>query len=252
VTDPVRLQKVLARAGVASRRKVEDLIVAGRVRVNGQRAELGRRVDVSKDKVEVDGNRVPLDPELVYYLLNKPAGTVSTASDPEGRPTVIDLVPVAARIWSVGRLDVDTEGALLLTNDGELTERLTHPRHGVPKTYLARVPPGLPGRALKDLLGGVELEDGPARAQAVRLVERGPGGVLVEVTVGEGRNRMVRRMFESIGTRVDRLVRTSIGPLMLGRLKPGQFRRLGPAEVNALYAAGSRPGDDKGTGRHVD
>jgi 23S rRNA pseudouridine2605 synthase len=252
VSDPVRLQKVLARAWIASRRKVEDLIVAGRVRVNGVRAELGRRVDVSKDKVEVDGNRVPLDPELVYYLLNKPAGAVSTASDPGGRPTVVELVPVEARIWPVGRLDVDSEGALVLTNDGDLTERLTHPRHAVPKTYLARVPPGLPSRALKALLEGVELDDGPARAQAVNLVERGPGGALVEVTVTEGRNRMVRRMFESVGTRVDRLVRTSIGPLMLGRLKPGQFRRLGPPEVSALYAVGSRPANDKGTGRHVD
>jgi 23S rRNA pseudouridine2605 synthase len=242
VTEPERLQKVLARAGVGSRRGVEDLIAEGRVLVNGEPAQLGRKVDVSKDKVEVDGNPVPLDPELVYYLLNKPVGAVSTVSDPRGRPTVIDLAGLEPRLWPVGRLDVDSEGAVLLTNDGKLTDLITHPRYEVPKTYLARLPPGLPARALKSLTSGVELEDGPARATAVRLVERSPRGVLVEITITEGRNRQVRRMFEALGTRVDRLVRTAIGPLMLGRLKPGRIRRLGPAEVRALYAAGTSGG----------
>jgi 23S rRNA pseudouridine2605 synthase len=248
VSEPERLQKVLARAGVASRRRVEDMMAAGRVRVNGERAELGRRVDISKDKVEVDGVRVPLDPDLVYYLMNKPAGVVSTAADPQGRPTVVDVVDLDARVWPVGRLDVDSEGAILLTNDGELTELLTHPRYQVPKTYLARVPPGLSAKALKALKGGVELDDGPARAVAVRLVERTSSGALIEIAIAEGRNRQVRRMLEAVGSRVDRLVRTAIGPLMLGRLKPGQIRRLGPAEVSALYAAGHGAGDRQGDG----
>jgi 23S rRNA pseudouridine2605 synthase len=242
VTEPERLQKVLARAGVASRRRVEELIAAGRVLVNGEVARLGQRVDASKDKVEVDGSPIPLDPDLVYYLLNKPAGVVATASDPDGRPTVLDVADLETRVWPVGRLDIDSEGALLLTNDGELTERVAHPRHGVPKTYLARIPPGLPNKALQSLVRGVELDDGPARAQDLKVVARGPAGSLIEITIAEGRNRQVRRMFEAIGTRVDGLVRTAIGPLMLGRLKPGRLRKLGPAEVRALYAAGTVTG----------
>jgi 23S rRNA pseudouridine2605 synthase len=221
---------------------VEELISAGRVVVNGSTAELGQRIDPSKDKVEVDGSPVALDPELVYYLFNKPVGVVSTASDPEGRPTVLDVADVGARVWPVGRLDIDSEGVILLTNDGDLTERLTHPRYEVPRTYLARVPPGLPNRALQSLLRGVELDDGPARAQEVRVVSRGSSGTLIEITITEGRNRQVRRMFEAVGSKVDALVRTSIGPLMLGRLKPGRVRRLGPAEVQALYAAGAHAG----------
>ena len=247
MSEGERLQKVLARAGVASRRRVEALISEGRVTVNGSPARLGQKVDASKDQVEVDGSRVPLDPRLVYYLLNKPVGVVSTASDPAGRSTVLDVAGLEARVWPVGRLDVDSEGAILLTNDGELTEILTHPRPGVPKTYLAAVPPGLGRREVQALLRGVELEDGPARALSVRTVSRGPRGALVEVTIAQGRNRQVRRMLEAVGSRADRLVRTSIGPLMLGRLKPGRVRRLGPAEVQALYAAPTRR-DRQGNG----
>lgn len=237
-----RLQKVLAKAGLGSRRAVEELIAGGRVRVNGSRATLGRRIDPAKDKVEVDGYTIPVQPDLVCYLLNKPAGTVSTAGDPQGRPTAVDLVDPSVRVWPVGRLDIDSEGALLLTNDGDLTMRLTHPRFGVPKTYVAEVEGSVGRDALVALGRGVELEDGPTNPARVRLLERVAGGSLLEITITEGRNRQVRRMMEAVGHPVRRLVRTAIGPLKLGRLKPGTLRRLAPVEVRALYAAAS---DDK-------
>ena len=230
-----RLQKVLARAGLGSRRAVEELIAAGRVRVNGVPARLGQRVTPTKDKVEVDGSLVPLDVALVHYLLNKPAGVVTTAADPEGRATVLDLVDLPVRVWPVGRLDVDSEGLLLLTNDGTIGYRLTHPRFEVPKTYVVEVAGGVPDRSLRTLARGVELDDGVARAARVSVLERGRGGTLVELTVTEGRNRLVRRMFEAVDQRVLRLVRTELGPLKLGHLKPGSVRRLSPAEVRALY-----------------
>ena len=240
-----RLQKALARAGVGSRRAVEELIAAGRVRVNGAPARLGRRVDARKDKVEVDGLPVPLDPDLVYYLLNKPEGVVSTAADPQGRVTVVDLVDAGVRVWPVGRLDVGSEGALVLTNDGELTMRLTHPRYEVPKSYLVEVAGAMGGRASRRLARGVSLEDGTTRPARVEVVETGTRGSVVEITISEGRNRQVRRMMESVGHPVRRLVRTSIGPLKLGRLKPGTARRLSPTEVTALYAATESRPDNK-------
>lgn len=232
-----RLQKVLAHAGVASRRAVEEMIAGGRVTVNGRPARLGQKVDPTKDEVQVDGSRVPLQTDLVWYVVNKPTGVVSTASDPEGRPTVVELVDAPARVWPVGRLDIDSEGLVLLTNDGDLTHRLTHPSFEVPKTYLVEVSGGLGDQAIRRLLKGVELEDGPASATRVQVVDRRPGGTLVEVTITQGRNRQVRRMFEAVGSRVLRLVRVSLGPLMLGRLKPGRARRLGPEEVRTLYRA---------------
>lgn len=232
-----RLQKVLARAGFGSRRAAEDLIAAGRVRVNGRVAELGRRVDVSKDKVEVDGSLIPVEPDLAYYLVNKPEGVVTTASDEAGRPTVVDLVDAGRRVWPVGRLDVATEGALILCNDGELTYRLTHPAFEVPKTYLAEVRGAVNQGVLRRLRGGVELDDGPTGPATVRLVDRLAGGALVEITIREGRNRQIRRMIEAVGCRVGGLVRTHIGPLALGRLKPGTARRLSAEEVSALYRA---------------
>lgn len=237
-----RLQKVLARAGVASRRAVEELIAAGRVKVNGAPARLGQRVDPTKDEVEVDGSLIPLRADLLYYLLNKPTGVVSTASDPDGRRTVLDLLDPAVRVWPVGRLDLDSEGALLLTNDGELTLRLTHPRYEVPKTYVAELTGTVGPRALRRLARGVELEDGLTAPAEASLLERRPGSTLVEITIREGRNRQVRRMAEAIGHPVRRLVRVAIGPLRLGRLRPGSFRKLGPAEVRQLYAAVSVDG----------
>lgn len=234
---PERLQKVLAHAGLGSRRAVEDMIRAGRIRVNGQRAELGRRVDPHKDEVEVDGSLYPLRSDLVYYLLNKPVGVVATSEDPERRTTVLDLVEVDPRIWPVGRLDLDTEGAILLTNDGDLTHRLTHPSFGVPKTYLAEMQ-GVVGKpVIRRLATGVALEDGMTRPAGVKVLGRAPGSTLVELTIKEGRNRQVRRMGEAVGHPVLRLVRSSFGPLSLGRLKPGSFRRLGTPEIRQLYRA---------------
>jgi 23S rRNA pseudouridine2605 synthase len=233
-----RLQKVLARAGVGSRRSVEELIAAGRVRVNGRRAHLGLRIDPSKDKVEVDGLAVPLGIGVVHYLLNKPRGVVTTAADESGRPTVLDMVDPAVRVWPVGRLDFDSEGALILTNDGELTQRLTHPSFHVPKTYVAEVQGRLGGPALRRLRRGVELDDGPTLPADAVVLEQVRGSTLVELTVHEGRNRLVRRMFEAVGHPVVRLVRTAIGPIALGRLKPGAVRKLGPEEVRLLYNSG--------------
>ena len=228
---------MLARAGVASRRAADELIAAGRVQVNGRPAELGRRIDPDKDVVEVDGSRIPVAQSLVHYLLNKPRGVVTTADDPEGRPTVLDLVDPAVRVWPVGRLDVDTEGALLLTNDGDLTLRLTHPRFKVPKTYVAEVRGAVSRRTLRALAQGIELEEGRTAPAKVQLLGRTAASSLVELSLSEGRNRQVRRMFEATGHDVIRLARTAIGPLILGRLKPGQLRRLAPAEVQALYRA---------------
>jgi 23S rRNA pseudouridine2605 synthase len=233
-----RIQKVLARAGVASRRAIEEMIVRGRIRVNGERVELGRRIDASKDLVEVDGSRVPLEADLVHYLMNKPVGVVTTARDDEGRETVMDLLDdIDVRVYPVGRLDLDSEGAVLLTNDGDLALRLTHPRFGVSKTYLAEVEGSVKDKTVRQLARGVELEDGVTEPARARLIERAPGGTLVEITLTEGRNRQVRRMLESVGHPVRRLVRTAIGPLMLGRLKPATYRRLKPEEVRELYRA---------------
>jgi 23S rRNA pseudouridine2605 synthase len=228
-----RLQKVLARHGVGSRRACEELISAGRVAVNGEVADLGRRVDPSLDRVTVDGTPIGVRPGLVYYLLNKPAGVVSTASDPQGRPTVMDLVPDQTRVHPVGRLDADTEGLLLLTNDGELTFHLTHPRFGVEKEYLVVVE-GAPKRGiLRHLREGVLLDDGPTAPARVALVA--PNAL--RITVHEGRNRQVRRMCEAVGHPVRRLVRTRIGPLRVGGLAPGEWRQLAPHEVWALRQA---------------
>ena len=228
-----RIQKVLAAAGVASRRAVEEMVAEGRITVNGQPARLGQRVDPDADEVEVDGIPVGLRADLAYYLLNKPPGVVTTASDPQGRPTVVTLVPAEPRVFPVGRLDADSEGLLLLTNDGGLTHRLTHPSFGVDKEYLAHVE-GRPSRgALRRLREGVELDDGPAQAVAVSH----PEPSVVRIVVHEGRNRMVRRMCEAVGHPVIRLVRTRIGPLADRKLPPGQWRELRPEEVRALERA---------------
>lgn len=235
--DGERLQKVLARAGIGSRRAVEELIREGRVAVNGEPARLGQRVDLRKDEVALDGSRVPLLTELASYLLNKPAGVVTTAADEAGRVAVLDLLGVDARVWPVGRLDMDTEGALILTNDGDLTLGLTHPRFGVTKTYVAEVRGSVGRRALRDLARGIELEDGPAAAMEARLSGRSGGNSMLELVLLEGRNRQVRRMMEAVGHPVVRLVRTGIGPLHLGRLKSGTVRRLSGAEVRGLYRA---------------
>ena len=240
MSEPERIQKVLAAAGVASRRAVEGMVAEGRITVNGLPARLGQRVDPDHDAVEVDGVPVGLRTDLVYYLLNKPPGVVTTASDPQGRPTVVDMVPSEPRVYPVGRLDADSEGLLLLTNDGGLTHRLTHPSFGVPKEYLAHVE-GRPSRgALRKLRDGVELDDGAAQAVAVSL----PEPSVIRIVVHEGRNRLVRRMCEAVGHPVIRLVRTRIGPLADRKLPPGQWRALSRREVRELERQGAELTDN--------
>ncbi|MGH9069009.1 MAG: pseudouridine synthase [Acidimicrobiales bacterium] len=229
-----RLQKVLARVGFGSRRACEGLIEAGRVTVNGAPARLGQRVAVDADRVEVDGEPVGARPGLVYYLLNKPAGVITTASDPEGRPNVVDLVPAYPRVFPVGRLDAATEGLLVLTNDGELAQHLTHPSRGVDTEYLAEVE-GRPSRGtLRRLREGVELEDGRTAPARVSLVAPGT----LRIVIHEGRNRQVRRMGAAVGHPVRRLVRTRVGPLADRSLAPGAWRQLSLDEVRALGRAG--------------
>ena len=228
-----RLQKVLARVGLGSRRICEDLIAEGRVTVNGDVAELGRRVDPERDRVVVDGVPIGVRPGLVHYLLNKPPGVVTTASDPQRRPTVVELVPAEPRVFPVGRLDLDTEGLLLLTNDGDLANRIAHPSHGVPKEYLAEVEREPSRGALRRLREGVELADGitaPAQASLV-------APTLVRLIIHEGRNRQVRRMLEAVGHPVVRLIRTRIGPIADQRLAPGRWRPLTNDELRSLEQA---------------
>jgi 23S rRNA pseudouridine2605 synthase len=225
-----RLQKVLAAAGIGSRRACEELIEEGRVTVDGEVAVLGRRVDPDVAEVAVDGVPVSVRPGLVYYLLNKPKGVVVTASDPQGRPTALDLVPREPRVFSVGRLDADTEGLIIFTNDGELAHRLAHPSFGVEKEYLVEVD-GIPTAGqVRQLRTGVMLDDGvtaPARASTV-------GPRTLKLTIHEGRNRQVRRMLAAVGHHVVRLVRVRIGPVSDRSLAPGEWRPLTPADVRGL------------------
>ncbi|MFI2102487.1 pseudouridine synthase [Isoptericola sp. NPDC019693] len=237
VADGVRLQKVLAQAGLGSRRKCEELIAEGHVEVDGVLVtELGVRVDPATAVVHVDGMRVQLDTSKITLALNKPLGVVSTMSDPEGRPTLADLVKDRPeRLFHVGRLDADSEGLLLLTNDGELANRLAHPRYEIRKTYLVTVSGGeFYPRHAKQLTDGVELEDGLARADKVRVVDSVPGEIMLEVVLHEGRNRIVRRMLDAVGFPVTRLVRTRIGPIALGDLRAGRSRVLGRTELGTL------------------
>jgi 23S rRNA pseudouridine2605 synthase len=235
VTEPTseRLQKILARAGLGSRRTCEELIESGVVTLNGQVATLGDKADAATDVIAVDGVRIGTQPGLVHYLLNKPAGVVTTAADTHGRPTVIELVPAEPRVFPVGRLDQDTEGLLLLTNDGDLTQQLTHPSFGVEKEYVAAVE-GTPTRAaVRRLREGVELDDGVTAPAKVAIVEPN----VLRITIHEGRNRQVRRMCDAIGHPVTRLVRTRIGPLADRSLAPGEWRPLRIDEVRALERA---------------
>jgi 23S rRNA pseudouridine2605 synthase len=224
---------VLARAGIGSRRVCEELIADRRVAVDGHIAPLGKRVDVETSLVTVDNVPIAIKPDLVYYLLNKPTGVVTTADDPQGRPTVVDLVPDSTRVYPVGRLDMDTEGMLLVTNDGELTHRLTHPSFGVDKEYLAHVE-GTPSRgSLRRLREGIDLDDGVTAPAKASLLDPS----LIRLVIHEGRNRQVRRMCEAIGHPVKRLVRTRIGPLIDRNLKAGEWRPLEQSEVRSLEQA---------------
>lgn len=235
--DGIRLQKVLAQAGLGSRRVCEDLIARRRVTVNGEVAALGRRVDPERDVIEVDGARIGVRPGLVHYLLNKPAGVITTAADTHGRRTVTELVPAEPRVFPVGRLDADTEGLLILTNDGDLAHRLQHPAYGVPKTYVAQVH-GVVGKDVgRQLRDGVELEDGLAKADSFKLVDSLPGHSIVEIVIHEGRKHIVRRMMDEVGFPVEMLARTQVGPVRLGELRPGRYRALAAEEVAQLYRA---------------
>ena len=232
-----RLQKVLARVGIGSRRVCEDLIAEGRVLVDGEVAVLGRRVDVETALIELDGAPIGVRPDLVHYLLNKPAGVVTTADDPRGRPTVVGLVPTEPRVFPVGRLDFDTEGLLLLTNDGELAHRLTHPSFGVEKEYVAELQ-GSPSRAaLRRLREGIQLDDGVTAQARAALLEPS----VLRLTIHEGRNRQVRRMCDAIGHPVVRLIRTRIGPLADRSLAPGAWRELTVDELRSLQRAVAGP-----------
>lgn len=234
----VRLQKAIADAGLCSRRKAESLIAQGRVKVNGQVVrEQGVKVNLHVDQIEVDGKRLNSNPRVnVYYLLNKPVGVVTSVSDPQGRPTVVGLIPTEHRIFPVGRLDVDTEGLLLLTNDGELAYRLTHPSYEVKKVYEARLKGDVSDETVRRLAEGVVLEDGKTWPARVRVLRRDGDATLVSIAIHEGRNRQVRRMAEAVGHPVVSLRRVGFGRLTLGKLPVGGWRRLLPREVKQLYA----------------
>jgi 23S rRNA pseudouridine2605 synthase len=246
----VRLQKVLAQAGVASRRAAEELIAAGRVSVDGTVVrEMGRRVDPATAVVHVDGARIVLRDDLIYLALNKPGGVLSAMSDDRGRPCVGDLLvergfveeefegSSRTRLFHVGRLDADTEGLLLLTNDGELGHRLMHPSYEVEKTYLAEVRGQVPRDVGRRLREGIELDDGPVAVDSFKLVDSAPGRSLLEVVLHEGRKHVVRRLLDAVGYPVQRLVRTAVGEVKLGNQRPGRFRALTQQEIGSLYRA---------------
>jgi 23S rRNA pseudouridine2605 synthase len=241
VHDPegVRLQKVLAQAGLGSRRACEALITAGRVSVDDQIVlELGVRVDPRSSVIHVDGLRLQLDQSVITIALNKPLGVVSTMHDPEGRPSLAEFVQGREeRLFHIGRLDADSEGLILLTNDGDMANRLSHPSHGVRKTYLATVEGRVSSSLATRMKKGVELEDGFVEIDDFRLVDATPQASLIEIVLHEGRNRVVRRLMDEVGHPVSRLLRTQIGPIKLGDLKVGRTRVLGKAEVGSLMTS---------------
>ena len=237
----IRLQKVIADAGLMSRRAAEDLIRQGRVTVNSERPELGRRVDPESDVIEVDGSRLLTSRGHVYLMLNKPKGVLTTLSDPQGRATVADLLPAGKRVFPVGRLDTDTEGLVLLTNDGELAHRLMHPSFEIPKRYVAEVDGAMSASDVKTLTNGVRIDRGrKARADQARIRSikggRNPR-TMIEVTLHEGRKHVVKLMLAEVDHPVRKLVRTGLGPLKLGTLRPGASRKLTAEEISALYRA---------------
>lgn len=240
-TERIRLQKALAAAGVASRRASEQLIDQGRVEVNGSVVmEQGTRVDPLRDVIRVDGSRIPPPRRHRYMVLNKPRGVVSTMDDPEGRPALADFLPRGNkdRLFHVGRLDTDSDGLILLTNDGDFAHRMSHPSWEVPKTYMVEVTGVMDNKTIKRIEKGVTLDDGPVRPDRVKLVSRSPKQSLVLVTLHEGRNRVVRRLMDAVGHPVDRLARVAIGPVKLGQLPVGESRDLTRDELGALLDLG--------------
>ena len=232
----VRLQKVLAKAGVGSRRASEQMIAEGRVTVDGVIADLGTRIDPEATVVRVDGERINVRGDLVYLALNKPVGVITAMSDPHGRPTVGDLIADRPeRLFHVGRLDADTEGLLILTNDGEFANRLAHPSHGVVKTYVAEVAGPVDPKLGTRLRAGIELDDGPVEVDGFRVLDAVGGRALVEVSLHEGRKHIVRRLLAEVGHPVRKLVRISVGPVRLGDQRSGTVRALTAGELAALY-----------------
>ena len=237
MAERIRVQKAIAHAGLMSRRAAEEAISKGRIAIDGRVAVLGDRVNVDSERVTLDGAPIPMKPDTETHLLYKPVGVISTASDPLGRQTVVDLVKSDVRLYPVGRLDSDSEGLILVSNDGDLAERVTHPRYGIHKKYLAEVKGTAKVADMRRLESGVDLDDGQARAVRARIVDQHGGRSHVELILEEGRNREVRRMLEAIGYPTIRLVRTAIGPLTDPSLKPGESRRLSNAEVVDLMRA---------------
>jgi 23S rRNA pseudouridine2605 synthase len=244
--DGERLQRILARAGFGSRRSTEDLIREGRVAVNGRVARLGGRADPAKDAVTVDGAPVASHPRLRFLAFNKPPGVTSTMRDPHAATSLASFIPDGPRVFPVGRLDRDSEGLMLFTNDGTLAHRLQHPRHGIEREYIAEVEGSVSKDALAQLARGVVLEDGPARALRVGPVHRAKGRSALALVMGEGRKREIRRMLEAVGFPVRRLVRTRFGPVQLGDLRPGKVRPLAPMEVTELYRLTGLPRAEPG------
>lgn len=241
MAERIRIQKAIANAGLMSRRKAEEAVELGRVRLDGEPTRLGDRVDVESQVLTLDGVPLPVNPEIETHLLYKPVGVISTTADPQGRKTVVDLIASEKRLYPVGRLDADSEGLILISNDGDLTNRITHPRYGIAKKYLALVD-GVPSTSqLRRLVSGVELEDGAAHAQSARLLDSSDGRALVEMVMVEGRNREVRRMLAEIGHETVSLVRTAIGPIIDQGLQPGESRLLSATEVRDLLESGNSP-----------
>jgi 23S rRNA pseudouridine2605 synthase len=234
-----RLQKVLARAGVGSRRVVENMVDQGRISVNGATVTVqGMRVDPARDKIAVDGSRIELRDDRVTYAINKPPGVITAMSDDRNRPTIGDMVgDLAPGLVHVGRLDQDTEGLLLVTNDGELAHRLAHPSYEVKKSYLAQVSSSVPRDMARRLRSGIELDDGPVKVDSFAVVDTHAGQSVVEVVLHEGRKHIVRRLLAHVGLPVSRLTRTAVGPVKLERMRSGSIRRLTRAEVGALEEA---------------
>lgn len=242
--EPIRLQKALASAGVASRRACEELIVQGQVKINGKLVnELGTRVDIEKDRVTVRGVPVIFDTGRIYLALNKPKGVISTMADEEGRPDLTQFVLDYDRVFNVGRLDGETTGLLIMTNDGDLANKLSHPKFGVEKTYVALIHGIATEETIHKLLSGFELEDGFIKADRARLVDQSKGYTMIEIVLHSGRNRIVRRMFEHINLPVVDLVRKQFGPIHLGGLKLGHTRQLSKLEIGELlkFAEGVKP-----------
>jgi 23S rRNA pseudouridine2605 synthase len=240
VAERIRVQKAIAHAGLMSRRAAEEAISRGRVTIGDRQAVLGDRVDVDREQVFIDGAPIPIRPGTETHLLYKPVGVVSTADDDRGRTTVVDLVETSTRLYPVGRLDADSEGLILLSNDGDLTNLVTHPRFGISKRYLVLVAGRFTAADVRRLVAGVELDDGPAKAMAAKVVDGDDATTMVEISMAEGRNREIRRMLDVLGFEVKRLVRTAIGPITDTTLKPGASRRLTPDEVWRLTRSASR------------